>query len=330
MSSSLEGNKTLAAVLTAGIFAVGAGVVSGMIYHPADLDEPAYAVEIASAETEAVEVEATPLPILLASADAAAGEKVAKKCASCHSFDEGGGNKVGPALYGVAGRTIGSADGFGYSDALGSHGGTWDYESLNGFLADPKGWAPGTSMSFNGISKEGDRADLILYLKSVSPDAPELPAADAAASEDAAVDEAEAAVEAVVETAEAVVEEAETVVAEATEAAATVVAAIAPGDIDAGAKVARKCKACHSFDEGGKAKIGPPLWGIVGQDIAGVEGFGYSDALAGKDGVWDAANLDAFLAAPKDWVAGTKMAFSGLSKEDDRANIIAYLSSLAN
>ena len=66
-----------------------------------------------------------------------------------------------------------------------------------------------------------------------------------------------------------------------------------------GAKDAEKCAACHSFDEGGSAKIGPPLWGVVGRDIASVEGFAYSDALAGKEGAWDYQNLDAFLAEPR-------------------------------
>ena len=83
-----------------------------------------------------------------------------------------------------------------------------------------------------------------------------------------------------------------------------VAALLAHADPDAGAKDARKCAACHSFEEGGPAKIGPPLWGVIGRDIASVEGFTYSEALAGKEGAWDYQTLDAFLAEPEELGAG--------------------------
>jgi cytochrome c len=105
---------------------------------------------------------------------------------------------------------------------------------------------------------------------------------------------------------------------------------LAHADVDAGAKSARVCAACHSFEEGGAAKIGPPLWGVVGRDIASLGDFTYSSALAGKEGQWSYETLDEYLSSPRDWVPGTKMAFAGIKKPDDRANVILYLRSLSN
>tara|TARA_R110000744_G_scaffold25710_1_gene63649 strand:- start:1 stop:381 length:381 start_codon:yes stop_codon:yes gene_type:complete len=102
------------------------------------------------------------------------------------------------------------------------------------------------------------------------------------------------------------------------------------GDIDAGKKVFNKCKACHGVDEGGKNKLGPNLWNIVGAPIASKEGYRYSKALvayASEVGIWDKENLDAWLKKPKSVVRKTKMIFSGLKKDEDRDNIILYLQS---
>jgi cytochrome c len=100
------------------------------------------------------------------------------------------------------------------------------------------------------------------------------------------------------------------------------------GDAEKGKKVFNKCKACHGIDEGGKNKLGPNLWNIVGAPIAAVEGYKYSKALvayAEEAGNWNEENLDAWLKKPKDLVRKTKMIFPGLKKEADRANLIAYL-----
>ncbi|WP_417211253.1 c-type cytochrome [Antarctobacter sp.] len=100
------------------------------------------------------------------------------------------------------------------------------------------------------------------------------------------------------------------------------------GDAEAGEKVFRKCKACHAVGEGAENKVGPMLNNIVGRQMASVEGFDYSKALGamGEAGeVWTPEAMDAFLTKPRDYAKGTKMAFPGLRKDDDRADVIAYL-----
>ncbi len=101
-------------------------------------------------------------------------------------------------------------------------------------------------------------------------------------------------------------------------------AALAEGDAEAGEKVFKKCKVCHSFDPG-KKKIGPHLLGVVGRDAGSVEGYKYSKAMAAADITWDEASLDEFLTKPKAFLKKTKMSFAGLKKEDQRADLIAYL-----
>lgn len=102
---------------------------------------------------------------VFASADPAKGEKVFGKCKSCHKVD--GGDSTGPHLNGVVGRAVASVAGFGYSDALKAVGGNWDPEQLDKWLTSPKAMAPGTKMSFAGIPKVEDRANVIAYLKSL-------------------------------------------------------------------------------------------------------------------------------------------------------------------
>ena len=106
------------------------------------------------------------------------GKKVAKKCTACHSFDEGGKNKVGPPLWGIMNRTAGLADKFKYSDAMkafGENGGAWDYTTLDAYLADPKGKIPKTKMSFSGLKKEKDRAAILAYLRTLAAEPVPLP-----------------------------------------------------------------------------------------------------------------------------------------------------------
>lgn len=101
-------------------------------------------------------------------------------------------------------------------------------------------------------------------------------------------------------------------------------------NIDKGMSVFKKCAACHTPENGGKAKIGPNLWNVVGRDVATKDGFGYSDAMLGQEGVWDYELLDRYLTKPKDAIPGNKMVFVGLKKGSDRASVIMYLRSLSD
>jgi cytochrome c len=116
-----------------------------------------------------------PLGQRLAGANTQTGQATAKVCQSCHNFVEGAGAKVGPDLYGVVGRPKASASGFAYSDALKKKGGDWTYDDLDNFLTKPSAFAPGTKMTFAGLPDADKRADVIAYLKSISPNAPPEP-----------------------------------------------------------------------------------------------------------------------------------------------------------
>ncbi len=170
---SMELNKIFGAVLLAGLIAMLSGFASEVLVHPKKSEKNAYAVAVpqgAAVAEKGAAAAAGPAAIgpLLASADAAAGQGVAKACAACHSFDKGGANKVGPNLFGVVGGPKGHAAGFGYSDALVKTGGSWSFDELNKFLHDPKAYAPGTKMTFAGLKKDAERANVIAYLRSLS------------------------------------------------------------------------------------------------------------------------------------------------------------------
>jgi len=104
--------------------------------------------------------------------------------------------------------------------------------------------------------------------------------------------------------------------------------AAAAGDVKKGEKIFKKCKACHTVAEGGKNKVGPNLFGIVGRAAASTDGYKYSKAMKASGLTWDVATLDTFLIKPKKLVKKTKMSFSGLKKEKQRVNLIAYLETL--
>jgi cytochrome c len=168
---SLEANKAFAAVLTAGISFMVAGLVGGLVVHPHRLEKPAIETgEVVAAAAPAAPAALDPIGPLLANANVENGRTIASRaCAACHTFTEGGRNAVGPNLYGVVGGPHAHREDFNYSPAMKAlHDKTWDYESLNAFLNRPAGAVPGTRMAFAGLSQTQQRADVIAYLRSLS------------------------------------------------------------------------------------------------------------------------------------------------------------------
>ena len=166
----------LAAFILAGLIATLAGTVSRLVVHPHPLHEDAVKIEGladgAGAGGAAAPAGPEPILALLATADVAKGEKIAKACAACHNFDKGGANGVGPNLWNTVGGKKDHAAGYAYSGALLAQGGDkWTYAELNKFLYKPKEYAPGTKMGYAGLKKTGDRAALIAWMRTQS-DAP--------------------------------------------------------------------------------------------------------------------------------------------------------------
>jgi len=166
--------------LFAGIVALGASIVTGETFHSERPEHMGYPIEGVVQEGEGGAEAEKPIAFYLASADATAGEQVFKKCTACHNADKGGANALGPNLYGVLGEAIGKgANGFPFSPALAGVGGNWDWDSLNHWLTSPKKFAPGTKMTFAGLSNPQDRANVIAFLNAHSDSPKPLPAAPA-------------------------------------------------------------------------------------------------------------------------------------------------------
>ena len=153
-------------VLFAGVVALGASILTGEIFHSERPELMGYPIEGVAAEGDGGAEAEQPIAFYLASADAAKGEAVFKNCAACHNADPGGANALGPALFGTMGKPLAGHAGFAYSDALKAVGGSWDWDKMSAWLANPKKFAPGTKMTFAGLSNPQDRADLMLWLNS--------------------------------------------------------------------------------------------------------------------------------------------------------------------
>jgi cytochrome c len=324
---SFELNKIAGAVLATGMVLLGVNILAGELFTAAAPEQPGYAIAIAddTEAPEAVEEDVTPLGTLLASADPAAGESAVRPCAACHTFEQGGGDRVGPNLYNLVGGPKAHIDGFNYSSAMleaAAAGEVWGYEELDAFLANPRSYMPGTTMAFAGVRSPETRADIIIYMRELTEDPPALPEVEeiAAAEETAEIVAAED-----VDAAEIVPDD------DAGEDASGLHAMIAAADPADGQNAARPCVACHTFQEGEANRVGPNLYNIVGAQKAHLDDFRYSAVMqeAGDAGeVWGYEELDAFLANPRGYMPGTTMAFAGVRDEERRAALIAYLREL--
>ncbi len=203
---SFEWNKIFGGVLAALLAIMVIREIAGILSPVEELETAAVVIEgvqasASGAEAAAAVVEEAPdFGALMQEASAEAGERVAALCTSCHGFDKGGANKVGPNLYNVFGGDIAAKDGFNYSSALQGKDGDWTYEKMYAYLEDPRGWAPGTLMAFAGLKRQRDRINVIAYMRQqtdapvplpepMAAEAPEESAADAAAAEDGAAAE---------------------------------------------------------------------------------------------------------------------------------------------
>ena len=167
---SFEINKIVAAILLVALLVIGISKLSDVIFYVDKPETPGYAVDVEQVSTDKSQStfdtveEKIDIAALMALGDINTGEKVFKKCAACHSIVKGGKNNIGPALYNVVGRKVGSVSDYKYSKALSEYSKDWTIEELNGYLIKPAKWIKGTKMAFAGLRKEKDRASVIKYL----------------------------------------------------------------------------------------------------------------------------------------------------------------------
>lgn len=321
--NSFELNKILGALLGAVFIVFSVSLISDTIFYSPTPATPGYVIEVPEQEVadDAPVEEGPNVLALIADGDVAAGEAAFRRCASCHTAEQGGANRVGPNLWNTVMQPITHAADFNYSAAMREFAAQeeiWTYEHLAGFIENPRGYVPGTTMAFAGIRDVQEKANLIAYLRTLSDDPAPLPEVDEAAAEEeatapedgeAAAEDGEAAVQEDGQTDAEPVEptpatdgtevspetDAGTPASDAADAPDTTEeepaaveeeqdgAEAAPEatevDVAAGASVFRQCVACHTIDEGGPNRVGPNLWGVVGRPAGSVEGFNYSPAM---------------------------------------------------
>ena len=302
--------RTFTAFLIASIAFFLVGWIGESVTRRERLPQPAIRIAVPEAASPAGKSAPEPLPPvagLLASADEAAGAAYAKNaCGACHSFNDGGKAGIGPNLYGVVAGPVGHMQGFNYSNALKAKQGKWTFDALNEWLYKPAAYAPGTRMAYAGLSDARQRANVIMYLRSLSPNPEPLPAPEPQPPSGTASPAG----------------------ADSEPPLAGLLVAADPKRGQA-ATMKYACFACHTFVEGGKAGIGPNLYGVVNAPRARMAGFAYSPGLKGKQGPWTYEELNKWLKNPAAYSPGTKMLLGGVPDAKDRADLIVYLRSLS-
>ncbi len=168
--SKTEASKRLSTILLASLIAILVDLIVNVLYKPKlEVPERGYYIKIAEDDSRDSGDTAKEISLniekLMASANAEAGTKIIKKCVACHTFDQGGANKIGPNLWKIVNAQKAKKEGFAYSKAMLVAGGTWDQQSLFDFLKKPDKYIPGTKMFFIGIKKPEDITNIIAYLQ---------------------------------------------------------------------------------------------------------------------------------------------------------------------
>lgn len=179
--NSFELNKILGAILGTCLVLLTLNIGAGALFAPEKPAKPGFDIAVkdehGGGPAAGPAAPAEPIEKLMQTASAEKGAATAKQCAACHTFEKGGPNRVGPNLWNIIGRAKAAVAGFNYSAAIKAKGGNWTYEDLSAFLANPRGYIAGTNMSFAGLSRDGQRADVIAYLRSLADTPQPLPTA---------------------------------------------------------------------------------------------------------------------------------------------------------